>query len=139
MYFILKIREFSSNTEHWLEQLKQITILTDIQNKKAIHSLSETSDDDFQKPKKQKLCTIKPKVNVINLANKKCNDHYYFYTNIIMQKLKLQVTKTLPNKITQTDKNLEKVGIEQNLDGFSSSSVETVNKVIKVKNFILIS
>ena len=49
-----------------IEQLKQITILTDIQNKKAIHSLSETSDDDFQKPKKKKLCTIKPKTNVIN-------------------------------------------------------------------------
>ena len=54
-----------------------------------------------------------------------------------MQKLKLQVTKTVPNKIEQTDKNLEKVGIEQNLDGFSSSSVETVNKVIEVKTLFL--
>ena len=69
----------------------------------------------------------------------KCNDHYYFYTNNIMQKLKLQVTKTVSNKIGQTGKNLEKVGIEQNLDGCSSSSVETVNKVIEVKNFISIS
>ena len=53
-----------------IEQLKQITISTDIQNKKAIHSLSETSEDDFQKPKKKKLCTIKTKVNVINLTKK---------------------------------------------------------------------
>jgi hypothetical protein len=56
-----------------------------------------------------------------------------------MQKLKLQVTKTVSNKIGQTGKNLEKVDIEQNLDGCSSSSAETVNKVFEVKNFTSIS
>ena len=43
------------------------------------------------------------------------------------------MAKPESNKIGQTSKNLEKVGIEQNLDDCSSNSEETVNKVNEVK------
>ena len=63
--------------------------------------------------------------------------HKWVFNQIVLQKTKVQLEKHGSNKIGQTSNNLKKVAIEQYLDDYSSNSEETINKVIKVKNFVL--
>ncbi len=63
--------------------------------------------------------------NDINVNKTLCQFNKWVFNYIFLQKTKLKVTNTGSDRIGQKGNSLKKVGIEQNLDDYSSSSEET--------------